>query len=667
MNFNADPELATGAPQRGLQSLAADQPHPGWVVLDAARTSRFIGEIVFHDEPEIRAYFDNGMAYHAVRDGDASLCEQLVDAGTVQPSQIDRGVVRVGDVEHLGRLFDRDSSIDRDAVTVVVELATDDVLTELARRESCTFDITPYRHHVSGVHRWFVAPTEPVQLAPVGQVAQIDGSVTSNLPGLPVVERNDAQDDVHIEWDQPTIGEPPVKAAPTLHELDESLLKIVLDEASDPLGSLPAPEIPDGGMPAPEMPAPSFAAPAAVAPEPLDVDSDLEIIASPVDEEVDEEVVELLGLDDIVISAPMPPRDEPDAAVEFNDEFQIVWPDGTEQVLPPSTGDEAVVYVDRRDDELEIIAGPSEDASVAVEQFADERAVDPEPVTEPFEALPAPMLSVDSQDRIEHPLVLSDPPLAGLVTPGRVAVTPSDSESEIADPAPALTQDDAGDFRLNMPPLALSADLTPADQQPEEVVDAVRRALAAIEAASTTATLPSLPETAGSEPFADGTVAARARDSADGHDPLAEDHGQDEIGEAAAFEIGGDFQLVASPFKETADADVELDPVTVEVDLDVAPAVVEGLFDPSPGGAGAAEPSGEAGSLGFAAPTLDSSAEAIYARAAAESGPTADREPAASRAASVVFVDDEADEDGAGEGPDRTGALRRLIGSLRRK
>lgn len=41
-------------------------------------------------------------------------------------AQIERGTVRVGNVEHLGRLCDRDSSIDRDSVMVALELAIAD-------------------------------------------------------------------------------------------------------------------------------------------------------------------------------------------------------------------------------------------------------------------------------------------------------------------------------------------------------------------------------------------------------------------------------------------------------------------------------------------------------------------------------------------------------------
>ena len=100
-------------------------PQPGWMTLNDARERAFTGEIVFEVEPEVRAYLDNGVAYYAERATDAPLGQRLVEAGLVDHAQLERGTVRVGDVEHLGRLFDRDTSVDRDAVLVVTESETE--------------------------------------------------------------------------------------------------------------------------------------------------------------------------------------------------------------------------------------------------------------------------------------------------------------------------------------------------------------------------------------------------------------------------------------------------------------------------------------------------------------------------------------------------------------
>src|SRR6187200_2952695 len=107
-------------------------PQPGWMTLDQARERAFTGEIVFETEPEVRTYLDNGVAYYAERAPSAPLGERLVEAGVLDQGQLERGTVRIGEVEHLGRLFDRDPSVDRDAVLVVTEALTDELVTELA-------------------------------------------------------------------------------------------------------------------------------------------------------------------------------------------------------------------------------------------------------------------------------------------------------------------------------------------------------------------------------------------------------------------------------------------------------------------------------------------------------------------------------------------------------
>ena len=80
--------------------------------------------------------------------------------GCVDRDQLERGTVRVGDVEHLGRLFDRDATVDRDAVMVVTETATQAIVAEIANEAICTVRSTAYRHHPSGLHRWFATPLD---------------------------------------------------------------------------------------------------------------------------------------------------------------------------------------------------------------------------------------------------------------------------------------------------------------------------------------------------------------------------------------------------------------------------------------------------------------------------------------------------------------------------
>ena len=184
--------------------LAVKGAQPVWLTLNDARERGFTGEIVFETDPEVFAYLDHGIVYYAERVNDASLGRRLLDAGVIDKAQLDRGTVRVGDIEHLGRLFDRDPSVDRDAVIVVAEAATGGLIADLANRVTATARVTAYRHHPSGVHRWFVAPVDPVAVQrPVSAVAQLDSTVVDQLPGLPFSDG----DELTIEWDDEFDGE----------------------------------------------------------------------------------------------------------------------------------------------------------------------------------------------------------------------------------------------------------------------------------------------------------------------------------------------------------------------------------------------------------------------------------------------------------------------------
>jgi len=179
-------------------STEAD-PRPASTSLDVARFHAYTGEISFSTDPLVRLYLDGGIVYHAEREGDPTISQALRDIGVVEADQLERGMVRVGDVEHLGRLFEREPSIDRDAVMVVVETRTEAIVLELANRAVASVNVSAYRHHPSGIHRWFVTSTDsaPSQ-RPVSAVAQVDRSVVDELPALEAVPPA-----LEIEWSEP--------------------------------------------------------------------------------------------------------------------------------------------------------------------------------------------------------------------------------------------------------------------------------------------------------------------------------------------------------------------------------------------------------------------------------------------------------------------------------
>ena len=77
-----------------------------------------------------------------------------MDAGALNATQLEHGAMRIGDAEHLGRLFERVPSVDRQKVLVTAELMTEECVGWLAGQRISDIAVTPYRHHPSGAQRW---------------------------------------------------------------------------------------------------------------------------------------------------------------------------------------------------------------------------------------------------------------------------------------------------------------------------------------------------------------------------------------------------------------------------------------------------------------------------------------------------------------------------------
>jgi hypothetical protein len=493
-------------------ALAVDGAQPVWLTLNHARERAFTGEIVFETDPEVRAYLDNGIVYYAERVSDASLGRRLLEAGVVDIEQLERGTVRVGDVEHLGRLFDRDPSVDRDAVTVLAETATEELVTELANRAIASVRVTAYRHHPSGVHRWFATKVEPAAaVRPASTAAHFDSTVIDGLPSLPYADSE--ADELIIEWD--------VELGSTELRADVFDLSLDFDELHED------PRAHDGA----------------------DVEGDTDLYLDSVEDlyletfdDVYLDTVDELHADSAdlyVETADDLDSSAADAEIDDDAEFTVVWPDGTE---------ESTVLVDA-------------DAEADVEAQA---------------STEAPAIPADERSDI-------------------------DETEPHGDTEPLLRRSSDGYLEFTMPPLELSDEPEVADAEvPDDVADAVRRAIAAIESAgAATSELAPPWETTGQ---------------------LPQITGGDTLADAAA-------------------------PVTTEARA--------------------------AGFGGFAPPTMAMRAEVLYGQMDADGSLVADAGAAVHRAASPsetmpsVFAEDPADGDSGGD--ERSSALRRLIGSLRRK
>jgi hypothetical protein len=492
-------------------------PRPASTSLDVARFHAYTGEITFSTDPRVRLYLDGGNVYHAEREGDPSIGEVLRDLGVVRADQLERGIVRVGDVEHLGRLFDREPSIDRDAVMVVMETRSEAIVREVANRATASVTISAYRHHPSGIHRWFVVSPDPAgSQRPVSAVAQVDRSVVDEIPPL-----TGDSPGLQIEWSDP-----------------------------DPSGPLPAP-----------LPAPARSSDPVVAAVPASSEAPHADRPSPGDDDTGP-----LG------------------------EFHIRWPDGTaEQPVAPRPTPTAPV----------VPRVPIAPAAPTVS-------------TAPAAPSPSPL-----------PAPVTPPAAPPVVASAPVEESPSPSvEPPPMVAAPASVPTTAPLFSIA--PLQVDELPAPDAAVPDDVAAAVKRALQAIENAST---------------------------------------GRVSVPELAVTPVVlPELHLPSFDASTPATVDAPVPDASLDEPAQDVPAPVSAPDSPPPTPA----------PLGFAPPTPDMRAEAVYERALAAArdasvatdDPNRDQLRPAPGRASVVFVDDEPEPEPEA---DRRGALRRLISSLRHK
>lgn len=141
-----------------LQEYGGDEPM--WGLVGLLRDERFTGQVLAGDEPRVRLFVLDGRIYFAERDGDAALPSRLVELGALSAQQLARGATHVTGSVSLARLFQRDPSIDRDAVETAVAGLTEQVLSAVAAVPAGKVELHPLQHHPAGIHSWHT-PGEP--------------------------------------------------------------------------------------------------------------------------------------------------------------------------------------------------------------------------------------------------------------------------------------------------------------------------------------------------------------------------------------------------------------------------------------------------------------------------------------------------------------------------
>jgi hypothetical protein len=130
-------------------------PRPAWQVIEAARRQYLTGELKLSTNPATRIYLRDGQVYFAERASDGTLAIRLMMEGVITRDQMQRGTVIVNGVEHVGRMFEADPTIDRASVELCTELFTDDVMVSVANVTINRYEMALYRRHPSGIERWY--------------------------------------------------------------------------------------------------------------------------------------------------------------------------------------------------------------------------------------------------------------------------------------------------------------------------------------------------------------------------------------------------------------------------------------------------------------------------------------------------------------------------------
>jgi hypothetical protein len=177
---------------------ASFTPRPAWQVIEAARRRYLTGELTLPTTPATKVFLRDGMVYFAERASDGALPIRLMMEGVITREQMQRGTVIVNGVEHVGRMFDADPTIDRASVELCTELFTDDVMIAAANETVSGYELALYRRHPSGIDRWYphsvpvtgrvgesqpdTSPAPAVEAAPAPKSAAVKARTRSEVP-----------------------------------------------------------------------------------------------------------------------------------------------------------------------------------------------------------------------------------------------------------------------------------------------------------------------------------------------------------------------------------------------------------------------------------------------------------------------------------------------------
>lgn len=269
--------------QSQLSAYSGSDPIWGFVALVGSEL--FTGEACVGLDPRVRLFAVEGHIYFAEREDDAAVATRLVNCGAVTAMQLARGSVKASGHESLARLFQRDATIDRDAVELTIATSTESLLASIAQNPVGMPEVFPLRYHPSGIHHWLRGPLPMIADEPVAEsdeavdevavagilaadlpiddiAAEIPSAVVPVLVDLPVLtEVPVLAEELPVVADLPDA--PVVAEAPVVADLPIAAdfpvvadLPVAADEALTlpALETYPAPTIPAAALTVPEWP-----------------------------------------------------------------------------------------------------------------------------------------------------------------------------------------------------------------------------------------------------------------------------------------------------------------------------------------------------------------------------------------------------------------------------
>ena len=253
--------------QSQLSAYSGSDPVWGFVAL--VGSEQFTGEAAVGLDPRVRLFAVEGRIYFAEREDDAPVGTRLVNCGAITANQLARGAVHAGGNESLARLFQRDATIDRDAVELTIEAATESLLASIAHNPVGMPEVFPLRYHSAGLHHWLRGATateppvvesvidistseplvvEPLVVEPVIAVAEPVLEIAAEAPAMPVLRTHLVAD----AYPAPKLPEPTVPESP---RLDDEPIWAVPADARELTSLVPPPRLVE--IPAAELsPAP---------------------------------------------------------------------------------------------------------------------------------------------------------------------------------------------------------------------------------------------------------------------------------------------------------------------------------------------------------------------------------------------------------------------------